>query len=169
MTAKPLDALGAIAARHSTRAFNGEPIAKPLLEQIIDAGRLAPTANNVQPWEFVVLTEKAARKRIADLTDWGKFIAEASACVVVFCKDAKYYLEDGCAATENILVAAAALGVDSCWVAGDKKAYAPAVAEALGVPAGFKLVSLLALGYASGPAQTRDKRPLSDVLHWEKF
>ncbi len=109
------------------------------------------------------------RKKVAGITEYGKFIAQSPACVVVFCKDTKYYLEDGSAATQNLLVAAEALGVQSCWVAGDKKAYTAAIARLLGVPEGFKLVSLVALGYEETPAVRPPKRKLADLLHWEKF
>jgi len=88
--------------------------------------------------------------------------------VVVLCRDTKYYLEDGCNASQNMLVAARAHGLGACWVAGDKKAYAGKVREMVGAPATCKLISLLAIGY---PAEEREneKRPLSDVLHWEKY
>lgn len=164
-----MDTLEAVAARRSTRKFASKPVAKDVLEKIVNAGRLAPTARNVQPWEFVVVTDRKALTEIGALADHGKFIADAAACVAVFCSDTKYYLEDGCAATENILVAATALGVDSCWVAGDKKPYCAAIASLLGVPQGYKLVSLLALGYRAADAVNHAKRPLTSVLHWERF
>ena len=83
-------------------------------------------------------------------------------------RETKYYLEDGSAATQNIMVAARAHGVGSCWVAGDKKAYAPEVVRILGAPRELRLVSLIALGY---PAETpqKEKRPLEDVLHWDRY
>jgi len=164
-----MDALEAIATRHSTRAYTGRPVSKDVLERIVDAGRRAPTARNVQPWEFVVVTDAGTRKRIADITEYGKFIAQSPACIVVFCKDTKYYLEDGCAATENMLIAATALGVQSCWVAGDKKPYCGTIAGLLGVPAGYKLICLVALGYGETPGKPTPKRDLREVIHWEKF
>ena len=164
-----MDALTALATRHSTREFTARPVDRQTIEQIIDAGRLAPTARNVQPWEFIVVTEPAMRKRIADITEFGKFIAHSPACVAVFCKDTKYYLEDGCAATTNILNAAAALGVQSCWVAGDKKSYAGEIGALLKVPADHKLICLIALGYEPATPRRAPKRNLKDVLHWEQF
>lgn len=164
-----MDALQAISERHSTRSFSNKPVPKEALEKIIDAGRRAPNARNEQPWEFIVITHKETLRKIAELTDYGKFIAQAPACVAVFCRKTKYYLEDGCSATENILVASTALGVQSCWVAGDKKPYAPKVARLLGVPEGYGLVSLVALGYASTPGKPTPKRPLSEILHRERF
>ena len=164
-----MDALQAITTRHSTRSYDGRPVERDVLEQIVDAGRLAATGCNEQPWEFVVVTDAEARRAIAQLTDYGKFIADAGACIVVVCKDATYYLEDGSAATQNMLVAAAALGVQSCWVCGDKKAYGDPVMKLLGAPAGHKLVSLVALGYAARQRPRAAKRPLGEVMHWEKF
>jgi len=164
-----MDALTALTTRRSIRQYQDRPIDKAVLEKIIDAGRLAATARNEQPWEFVVVTDAAMRKRIADITEFGKFIAQAAACVAVFCKDTRYYLEDGSAASQNILVAAHALGLGACWVAGDKKDYCPQIASMLGVPAGYRLVSLIALGHPAQPPQPKPKRPLESVLHWEKY
>jgi nitroreductase len=129
---------------------------------------LAPTANNVQPWEFVVVTDPELLRRIAVITEYGKFIADAPVCVVVLSRDTKYYLEDGSAATENILLAARAHGLGSCWVAGDKKPYVTEICRLVAAPRGYKLVSLIPIGY---PAESpeKSKRPLSDVLHWEKY
>lgn len=164
-----MEALEAISARHSTRSFLPDPLPRPLIERIVDAARLAATAENAQPWEFVAITDAATRRAIAALADYGRFLAEAPVCVAVFCRDSKYYLEDGSAATENLLVAAAALGVQSCWVAGDKKPYCEAVLEALGAPAGHRLVSLVALGREKDRAERAPKRALEDVLHWERW
>jgi nitroreductase len=164
-----MDAIDAIRARHSIRQFSDKQIPKEAIEKIVDCGRLAPTARKEEPWEFVVVTDKDALAKMGRLADHGPFIKEAGCAIVVCCRDTKYYLEDGCAATENILVAAAGLGIGSCWVAGDKKPYAPAVLELLGAPAEVKLVSIIALGYPvkdHGPLQ---KRPLTDVLHWERY
>lgn len=165
-----MDALTAIASRHSTRSFKPDPVSREQLEAIVDAGRHAPTARNEQPWHFVVVAEAAARKRIAELTEGGGgFIAEAPACIAVFCKESKYFLEDGCIAAQTMLIAATALGLQSCWVAGDKKPYAPAIANLLFAPPQMKLVALLAIGHGTGADQPNTKRPLGEVLHWERF
>ena len=153
--------------RRSVRQYEDRPVSKEIIEDIVDCGRLAATAINIQPWKFVVVQDADMRKKIAATTDYGKFIAQAPVCIVVFCEDVKYYLEDGSAATQNILNAAHAHGLGACWVAGDKKAYAPKMAEMLGMPANHKLVSLISLGY---PAQTPSpsKKPLSQVIVWER-
>jgi nitroreductase len=163
-----MDAIEALKTRRSVRRYEPKPVAKEVLEDIVDCGHLAATARGEEPWEFVVVTEAAMRKKLAEITDYGKFIADAGACIVTFCKDTKYYLEDGSAATQNMLVAARAHGLGSCWVAGDKKAYAGEIARLLGVPDGYKLISLMAVGHSTEDPQ-REKRALEDVLHWERF
>jgi len=163
-----MDAIEMLKTRRSVRAYTSAPIPKKTIEDIVDCGRLAPTANNVQPWEFVVVTDSELLRRIGGATDHGKFISDAPVCVVVLSKETKYYLEDGSAATQNILLAAHAHGLSSCWVAGDKKPFAPEICRLVGAPPGYKLVSLIPIGY---PAESpgKSKRPLADVLHWEKF
>lgn len=163
-----MDAIEAIKTRRSIRRFERREIPKEVIEDIVDCGRLAPSGRGVHPWEFIVITNSETRKRIADLTDYGKFIADAPVCIAVFCQDTKYYLEDGSAATENMLIAANAYGLGTCWVAGDKKPYCETIRELLGVPKGYKLVSLIAMGYPAERPQ-KSKRPLEEVLHWERW
>ncbi len=166
-----MDIIEVIKTRRSVREYKDERIAKDALEKVVDAARFAPTARGVEPWEFIVVTQSETLKKLADLAENGRFVAKASACIAVFCGDTKYYLEDGCAATENILIAAASLVIGSCWVAGDKKPYCGQVNNLLNVPDSFKLVSLIALGYplSKDNFRIKDKRPLTNVIHWERF
>lgn len=166
-----MDTLGILKKRRSVRVFQNKKIPKDVLEEIIEVARFSPTARNVQPWEFVVTVDSQVLKKISELGDNAKFMAVAQACIAVFCADTKYYLEDGCSATVNILNAAAAFGVGSCWVAGEKKPYGDEIRKLFGAPEGFKLVSLVALGYPADKDSFKlaDKRSLREVLHWEKF
>ncbi len=164
-----MDTFDAIRKRISVREYADKPIEKENLEKITDAGRLAPTARGEEPWEFIVVTKKDKLKELADIADHGKFLSGAAAAIAIFCKDTKYYLEDGCAATENLLLMAADQGLSSCWVACDKKPYSQAICDLLKAPGGYKLVSLIALGKAKTKVMPADKRPLKEVLHWENF
>jgi len=116
-----MDAIEALRTRRCVRAFRREAVDRETLEEVVDCGRLAPTALNVQPWEFVVVTDKTMLQRIAQATDHGRFIADAGACIVVLSKATKYYLEDGSAATENILLACR---YGSDFITGDIRSYA---------------------------------------------
>ncbi len=166
-----MDIIEAIKIRRSVREYKDKPISKEILQNLVDAARFAATARNIQPWEFVVITQPDTLNKIAEIAETGRFIAEATACIAVFCSDTKYYLEDGCAATENILIAATSLGIGSCWVAGDKKPYCSQINNLLNVPASFRLISLISLGYpvSEGAFKISEKRPLSDLIHWDKF
>lgn len=164
-----MEAMEAITGRRSVRSFDAAPVPRATIERIVDAGRLAPTARNVQPWHFVAVTAAETRRALAALAATGPFIAEAPLCVAVFCEETKYWLEDGCAATENIILAARAHGLGHCWVAGDKKPYAAAVAELLRAPEGRRLVALIAIGRAKSAPAPVPKKPLAEVLHWERF
>jgi nitroreductase len=164
-----MDAIECLNARYSCRDFHARPVPGELLEQLIDAGRRAPSGRKEEPVEFIVVTGQSDRDFLADIASAGKFIAQAGACIVVVARDATYYLEDGSAAVENVLLAATALGLQSCWVAGDKKTYAGDILRHFGVPAGYRLVALLAIGFARTPDHQPPHCPLTEVLHWEKF
>ncbi|MCA1901018.1 MAG: nitroreductase family protein [Candidatus Hydrogenedens sp.] len=163
-----MDAIEAIKTRRSVRQYIDREVPKELLETLVDCGRLSATARNEQPWEFIVIVDKELKRKVAETTDHGKFISEAGACIAVICKDTKYYIEDGSAATQNILISANALGLGSCWVAGDKKPYCDAILKLLNVPPHYKLVSLIAIGYPA-VIPSPSKRSLSDILHWNIF
>jgi len=163
-----MDAIECLKTRRSVRSYKKDSIDRTVIEDIVDCARLAATAINIQPWQFVAVTDRAMLGKIASITDYGKFIAEAPCCIAVFCEKVKYYLEDGSAATQNILLAARAHGLGSCWVAGDKKPYCAEIARLLNVPESHTLVSLIAVGHPeSAPAPA--KKPLSEMLHWERF
>jgi nitroreductase len=161
-----MDALEAIRKRRSIRKFTGAPIPRPDLEMIIDAGRLAATGSNKQPWVFVVATE---RRTIAEFTAVKPWIEQAAAVVAVVMDPAsRWWVEDGAAAIENMLLAAAALGYGGCWVEGDALPREAQYKKLLGVPEERRILALVPLGVpAELPA--KEKRPLNDVLRWEKF
>ena len=165
-----MDAFQALRERRSIRKYETTALDSETVEKVVDAGRLAATGRGVEPWEFVVVSEAKMRETLAEICEYGKFIAQAPVCIIVLCRDTKYYLEDGSAATQNMLVAACALGLGSCWVAGDKKPYADNVVKLLGAPKSYKLVSLIALGLPAADQPPRKaKRKLEDVVHWEEF
>ncbi len=164
-----MDALTALRTRRSVRSYEERAVPREALETMVDCARLAATARGEQAWEFVVVTEQRMREQLAALCPNGKFLASTPAAVVVLCRETTYYLEDGCNATENLLLAAAALGLGTCWVAGDKKPYADELRQLVGAPGtGYKLIATVAVGYpAAIPSPTN--RALEEVLHWERF
>ncbi|OGW79863.1 MAG: nitroreductase [Omnitrophica bacterium RIFCSPLOWO2_12_FULL_44_17] len=164
-----METLNCISARACVRKYTSKAIPKDMIEKLIDAGRRAPTARAIEPWEFIVVTDKETLSSLSKIAEYGRFIKEAACCIAVYCKYTKYYLEDGSAASENILLAATDLGLGACWVAGDKKPYVTDVSKLLDVPEEFKLISLIPLGWPVEKVEQKKNRKLKDVLHWEKW
>ena len=163
-----MDAIECLKTRRSIRAYEPTAVPRAIVEDVVDCGRLAASAINIQPWLFVAVDDEELRRRIAEATDYGKFIEQSPVCIVVFCRNVKYFVEDGSAATQNILNAARAHGLGSCWVAGHQKAYGGTIRTLLGLPDDYALVSIVALGHAA-EERNPDKRPLSEVLRWNRY
>lgn len=137
-----------IKSRRSVRSYTEAPVEEDIIRDALECARLAPTAMNLQPWLFGAVRAKDILKKLAGLTDHGTFIEGSAVCFAVFGeKNAKYYLEDCCAATENIIICLQGYGLGTCWVAGDKKEYAEPVRKLLNVPDQYTLVSLIAAGF----------------------
>ena len=161
-----MEALEAIRRRRSVRSYTGDPVPREDLEKIVDAARLAPSGHNRQPWEFIVVTDRGAIDRLKTAALW---MENAGAIIAVVMEtSSRFWLEDGSAAVENILIASTALGYGSCWLQGYTEPREGEFKELLGVPEGKKLLTLVPIGVPS-EWPTREKKPLSEVLHWERY
>ena len=161
-----MDALEAIRKRRTVRSFTGAAIPRADLETIVDAGRLAASGYNRQPWDFIVVTDQGMIEQLKIAAQW---MEKAGAIIVVVLDPAtKYWLEDGSAAVQNMLVAATALGYGSCWLEGYTLPLESQFKALLGVPDDRRLLTLVPVGV---PVEwpTKEKKPLEQVLHWEKF
>ena len=161
-----MDAIEAIQKRRSVREYTGEPIPREDILKIIDAGRMAATGGNKQPWEFVVVTEKATIDALKVAAAW----MEKSAAIIalVMDPDSRWWVEDGSAAIENILIAATALGYGSCWLEGWTLPREDEFKELLSIPVEKRLLTLIPIGVPAG-WPTREKKPREEVLHWERY
>jgi len=161
-----------IKGRHSVRKFKPDPIDESFIHDSIECAVHAPTAMNLQPWLIGVIRSGDLLKKIGAVTDHGKFIADAPLCFAVFGeRNAKYYLEDCCAATENLILGLQAYGVGSCWVAGDKKEYAEGIRKLLNIPEKYTLVALVPAGLpleiTPSPKKETKNMVFSDVFRKE--
>ncbi len=160
--------IDAIRRRRAVRHYRPDPVPRAVIEEIVDCGRLAPSARNDQPWEFVVVTDQATREAIAAAASYGKFIADAPACVLAFARRTPRSVEDTSAAVENMLIAATAHGLSTCWVAGENASYARQVGQIVGAPESVRLIAMFPLGY-SDDRPLPHKRSLNEVLHWDRY
>lgn len=161
-----MNALEAIGKRRSVRKYTGEPIPGKDLEKIVDAGRLAATGSNQQPWDFVVVTDRAMIERLKVAAEW---MEKAAAIIaVVMDPSSRWWIEDGSAAVENMLIASTALGYGSCWLEGYTLPHEEEFKKLLDIPKEKRLLTLVPIGV---PAEepTREKRSLQEVLHWERY
>lgn len=161
-----MDALEAIRKRRSVRNYTGDPIPREDLETIVDAGRLAATGGNRQPWDFIVVTDREMIDRLKVAAAW---MEKAGAIIAVVMDPAsRWWLEDGSAAVENILIASTALGYGSCWLEGYTLPREDEFKELLGVPDEKRLLTLVPIGV---PVEwpTKEKKSLQEVIHWETY
>jgi nitroreductase len=161
-----METLEAIRRRRSIRCFTDAIVPKADLETIVDAGRLAATGSNRQPWDFVVVTERAT---IAQFSVSGVWITKASAVIVVVMDPvSRWWVEDGAAAIENMLLATTALGYGACWVEGDALPREEHFKNLLGIPSDKRVLALLPIGVAA-ETPIVEKKPLERILHWERY
>lgn len=161
-----MDAFEAIANRKSIRKYTGDPIPREDLERIVDAGRLAATGGNRQPWTFIVITEKEMIEKLKVAAEW---MDKAAAIIaVVLDPSSRWWLEDGAAAVENMLIAATALNYGACWLEGYTTPREREFKELLDIPEHKRLLTLIPLGI---PAESvkKEKKSLSEVLNWERY
>ncbi len=161
-----MDAFEAIQNRHTVRNFTGEEIPKESLEKIVDAGRLAASGNNLQPWDFIIITNKDIFAYFAQSTDW---VTKAAAVIaVVMDPSSRWWVEDGAAAVQNILIAATALGYGGCWLEGVTIEREAEYKILLNIPQRKRLFTLVPLGIPADIPK-KEKKSFDQVIHWEKF
>lgn len=154
--------LAVIFSRRSIRVYTDEPVSEADLQGVLEAGMAAPSASNRKPWHFVTVTDRKALRALAEAHPYGKMLAEAGAAIAV-CGDAEisaWWVQDCSAATENILIAAAALGLGAVWLGcygrPDREG---AIRAVLGIPNSIGVLSLLSIGH---PAETKEARTQYD-------
>ena len=157
-----MDLLEAIQKRRSVRSLVKTDVPMADLEKIVDAGRLAPSGMNNQPREFIIITDP---ELIGKLGTVQGFVADASAIIAIVADDkaSKYWLEDVSASAENMFLAIAALGYDSCWVEGTLLRKEAEARKILGVPETKRLMILLPIGKAAASGSQASKKPLSEI------
>ena len=164
-------ALDVIMTRTSIRNFTGDPVSQEQLETILKAGMAAPTAINLQPWKFVVMTDKEKIAGTFSNNPRGADMYTKAGAVIVVCGDTSsmFWFEDCSAAAENILLAAHALGLGAVWTAGyPAEDRTKPVSEALGLPENVKPLCIIPVGVPAEDPQPKDKwKP--ENIHWEKW
>ena len=163
-----MDLFDAIKKRRSVRSLVKVDIPMADLEKIVDAGRLAPSGMNTQPREFVIITDPDIINKLSVVQG---FVGDASAIIAIVADDkaSKYWLEDVATSAENMLLAVAALGYNSCWVEGTLLRREDEAKKILEVPASKRLMILLPVGKAAASGSQADKKDLSEITFYNKY
>lgn len=165
-----MEVLEAIRTRRSIRKYQKKPVPDEAVEKILEAGRWAPSAGNAQPWNFIVLRDEKIRKEVAQATTYGKFLADAplGIAVVIDPKASTHPVEDGAIATQNMLLAAHALGLGTCWIGSYGSVYEEKVKGILGIPKNKRLLSIVSVGFpAESPKSAR--RELKELTFSDRY
>lgn len=165
-----MDVLEAISGRRSIRSYRAEPVPEDKLVRVLEAGRWAPSSANRQPWRFLGVRDEQMRRKLADIAPFGGFMAQApvTIAVVVDPQGSNHPVEDGAAATENMLLAAHALGLGACWIGSYGSTYEDRAKDLLGIPSDCCLLSLISLGYAAESPE-KGRRDLSELVSYERY
>ncbi|MCX8171620.1 MAG: nitroreductase family protein [Candidatus Bathyarchaeota archaeon] len=173
-----LDIFDIFKLRRSIRAFTGEEVSDEDIEKILEAARWAPSAGNIQPWEFIVIRKPETKREVAKAALNQTFIEEAPVAIIVCADEVRssrvygsrgatlYCIQDTAAAIENMLLAACALGLGACWVGAF---YEEEVRRILNIPRGLRPVAIVPIGHPAEKPRPPYKRPLKEIVHYEKF
>jgi nitroreductase len=169
-----MDFFDLINERYSVRAYKSDPVEDEKLQQVLDAARLAPTAANRQPIQFIAIhtADRESDLKCIYSADWfRKAPLVICACAVPSQAwsrmDKKNYSEvDATIAMDHLILAATSLGLGTCWIA----AFDPEAArEVLGLPEGVEPIAFTPIGYPSNRPRPKKRKPLSDLVRYERW
>ncbi len=166
-----MECLDAIFERKSVRDYDDKPIEKEKLLKLVKAGMAAPSARNLQPWHFLVITDKEKLDSLGEKLPYAKMLKKAPAAVVI-CGDksiSDLWNQDCCAATQNLLLAAEDLGLGAVWTAlYPREERMKVVEEAFSLPENIVPLNIIPVGYPKGESRPKDKWDKKKV-HWENW
>lgn len=198
-----MDTLEAIKTRRSIRRYTDEPVSREQLEDIIQAGRFAPSAENRQPWRFVVITSREVIARLSDeikgairrllryrvvrqlwkpelrdrdvvkllygvsYADQDTIFFDAPAAIFVVTADEMFNDESCACCAQNMMLAAHAMGLGSCWIGfASVLGLRGQALKNIGVPDGYHIAATLIVGHPKGSPQPPMRNPMADIINW---
>ena len=164
----------AIRSRRSIRAFKSKPVEEEKLQRVLEAGRLSPSARNVQDRKFVVVRDRATREKLMKAAKNQTFIAQAPVVIVACGTHSEYVLSCGqpaspidvAIAVDHMTLQAVAEGLGTCWVCSFSE---PDVKKLLAIPDTVRVVTLLPLGYPAEEPAARPRKPIQECVCFEKY
>ncbi len=165
-----------LSKRKSVRKYRSDPVPDDVLKRILEAGRSAPSAKNIQPWRFIIIKDPENKKKIAEACRGQHWIAEADVIVcgcalekIAWGRMGGYmssFAVDLAIAMDHIILAAANEGLGTCWIGAfeEKK-----VKELLNIPDDVRVVALTPIGYPAEEPKDRGRKHFSEIFVYEKY
>jgi len=173
-----MDAIEAIHNRRSIRKYREDPVPFELIGNILDAGLAAPSAGNLQDWYFIFVTESDIRKKIAEACVQQYWMQDAPVHIVVCCQpnrvkkfygekgEKTYSVQDCAAAIENMLIAATAQGLGSCWIGAMNEEM---MRNEMGIPPNVNVQGVITIGYAGETPESPIKNAMENKVFVERW
>jgi nitroreductase len=169
-----MDVIDAIKTRRSIRRFLKDTIPQNKLSRVLDAGRLAPSASNRQPWKFIVVQDADIREKLAVAARNQRFISEAPVIIVAVALNPDYimscgvpsYAVDVATALDHMMLTAVEEGLGTCWIGAFQQQI---VKTLLKIPEEFKVVALLPIGYPGETPVPKTRKTFEEVVCYGQF
>jgi nitroreductase len=164
-----MDVFDAVRTMLAVRAYQEKPVPDVVVRRILEAGRLAASASNAQPWHFIVVSEPDTLRQLGTLASSGSYVAKAPLAIVVAVDKTRFSISDASRAIQCMMLTAWADGVGSNWVgfSGTLEGVKPL----LNIPAELDVLAVLPLGYPANAVGRGNKKrkSLAEVAHRERF
>lgn len=166
--------LEAIKKRQSVRSYQDKEIQEDVLQQVLEAGRLAPSACNNQLWKFIVVKDKNLKEKLIPACKNQEFAGEASVVIVGCAINPSYKMSNGkysysidlAIALDHMSLEATSLGLGTCWIGAF---YQDQVKEILAIPENISIVALMSVGYPKELGSKTGRKPLSEIICYNKY
>jgi len=164
----------AITKRQSIRDYQDKPVPEEKLRNVLEAARLAPSANNMQPWKFVVVTDSQRRQELARAANRQTFVGEAPVVIAAVATEPESVMSSGvprypvdvAIAVDHMTLAAVDEGLGTCWIGAFSQ---QRVKEILNIPDRCRVVALLPLGFPTAETAIKLRKSLGEIVCYETF
>lgn len=168
-----MDVNDAVKSRLTVREYKPDPVPSDVVLKLLEAGRLSPSSQNLQPWHFVVVQNSATIRRLGELATQGPFIGDAPMAIAIATDDTPRAPLDAGRALQQMELVAWEEGLGTCFVGIREAEQNRAIKELLGIPEHLALLTVLPFGYRKsvnmGRLGRRNRKSLSEVAHAERF
>lgn len=173
-----MEVLDAIKGRRSIRSFKEQNVPYEMVEKLVEAATWAPSAGNIQPWEFVIVNNPETKKKLAEAALNQSLLEQAPVLIVVCANEIRstqrygtrgatlYCIQDTAAAIQNMHLVSFSMGLGTCWVGAFDENQ---VRKILNVPTGMRPVAIIPVGYPNEKPMPRKRRSVSEIVRFEKF